>query len=284
MRNKHRGRDTVIAQIAARQHGVIHIRQLLAAGLSRPGVARRVAASRLHPVYRGVYAVGHSGLSVRGRWKAATLALGPTSILSHRSAAELWRMLPESRRFPHVIVPGAGDRSRRRGIYAHRSISLVKGEATSRDGIPVTTPARTLADLRRTLSAGLVRKARREAEYLRLPLAGADRGDGTASGLEHAFLRVCRRHRLPEPEVNVELDGFTVDFFWRPQRLVVEVDGYRAHGGWQAFQEDHVRDTRLAAAGHYVQRFSDWQIDHEPAAVIRTMRLLIDRLTPSPAI
>jgi very-short-patch-repair endonuclease len=84
--------------------------------------------------------------------------------------------------------------------------------------------------------------------------------------------------------VNVGVDPYTVDFLWRPQRLVVELDSYRAHSGWQAFQDDHVRDTRLAARGYYVQRFSDWQVDSEPDAVIRTLRTLIDRLTPARAV
>lgn len=190
-------------------------------------------------------------------------------------------MLKERGGVPHVTVPGAGDRPRRRGLTVHRSSTLTTAETTLRDGIPVTTPARTLADLSRTTPSALVRKARREAEYLRLPLADSARGDGTASGLEHAFLRLCRRHRLPEPEVNVPLDPYTVDFLWRRQRLVVELDGYRAHSGWQAFQNDHVRDTRLAERRYYVQRFSDWQIDSEPDAVIRTLRGLIDRLTPA---
>ena len=279
MRDKPRGADPLVARIAARQHGVIHIGQLLSAGLSRAGVARRVAAGRLHPVHRGVYAVGHNGLAARGRWKAATLALGPTAVLSHRSAAELWGMLKERGGLPHVTIPGSGDRPRRRGLAAHRSSTLTRTETTLRDGIPVTTPSRTLADLLRTESPALVRKARREAEFLRLPLGDGDRGDGTASGLEHAFLRLCRRHRLPEPEVNVTLGPYTVDFLWRRQRLVVELDGYRAHSGWQAFQDDHVRDTRLAERRYYVQRFSDWQIDSEPDAVIRTLRGLINRLT-----
>jgi hypothetical protein len=99
MRNIVRGPDAVVAEIAARQHGVIHIVQLLAAGLSRAGVSRRVAAGRLHPIHHGVYAVGHTGLSNRGRWKAATLALGSQAVLSHRSAAELWGCCPRAAAF-----------------------------------------------------------------------------------------------------------------------------------------------------------------------------------------
>ena len=273
------GPDALIAAIAAGQHGVADTAQLLSAGLSRPGVARRVAAGRLHPVHRGVYAVGHAGLSSRGRWRAATLALGERAVLSHWSAAELWAMLPDRGRIPHVTVPGPGDRSRRRGIAGHRSTSLSPAQTTVCDRIPVTTPARTLDDLARVAPAYLVRRARRQAEYLKLPLGPGHRSDGTRSDLESAFLLRCRRGGLPPPRIGVRIGPYTVDFLWPEQRLVVETDGYAAHAGWQAFQDDHVRDSRLTARGYYVQRFSDWQLTHEPELVMRTLRDLLERLT-----
>jgi hypothetical protein len=95
MRNKRVDQipDAGVARFAARQHGVVSVSQLLAAGLTRTAIARRVAARRLHPVFRGVYAVGHAGLSNEGRWIAAVLACGEGAALSHRSAAELWAML-----------------------------------------------------------------------------------------------------------------------------------------------------------------------------------------------
>src|SRR5690606_7261596 len=85
--------DRLVARIAARQHGVISVRQLHAAGLDSAAIARRVTRGLLHRIHRGVYAVGHRGLTARGRWKAATLACGEGAVLSHRSAAELWGML-----------------------------------------------------------------------------------------------------------------------------------------------------------------------------------------------
>src|SRR5207247_11204601 len=94
MRDKRvEGPDAAIARIAARQHGVVTVGQLRAAGLDRNAVGRRLAAGRLHRVYRGVYAVGHAGLSDEGRWTAAVLACGEGAVLSHRSAAELLRLL-----------------------------------------------------------------------------------------------------------------------------------------------------------------------------------------------
>jgi predicted transcriptional regulator of viral defense system len=83
-----------IARIAGRQHGVVSVRQLRAAGLDKFAVMRRVRAGRLHPVHRGVYAVGHLRLSADEKWMAATLALGEGAVVSHRSAASLWSLLP----------------------------------------------------------------------------------------------------------------------------------------------------------------------------------------------
>ncbi len=70
------------------------------------------------------------------------------------------------------------------------------------------------------------------------------------------FLRLCRRHRLPLPEVNVRMGPFVVDFLWRRQSLIVETDGYRFHRGRQAFEDDRVRDTELRLTGYEVIRFT----------------------------
>jgi Transcriptional regulator, AbiEi antitoxin len=94
MRQQRVNPDHVIARIAARQHGVISYAQLLGAGLSPSGISRRVAMGRLHRIYRGVYAVGHRPVTREAKWIAAVLACGQGAALSHRAAAELWRMLP----------------------------------------------------------------------------------------------------------------------------------------------------------------------------------------------
>jgi hypothetical protein len=136
--------EQLVAAIAARQHGVVTFAQLLGAGLSKGAIDRRVRSGRLHRVYRGVYAVGHPGLSSEGWWMGAVLACGEGAVLSHRPAAMLWKLLPVSDCDPHVTVAGTNGRSSRDGLILHRSSSLRKGDTTRRVGIPVTTPARTL--------------------------------------------------------------------------------------------------------------------------------------------
>ena len=137
---------------------------------------------------------------------------------------------------------------------------------TVRDRIPVTTVSRTLGDIRATLAPYLVRRAIREAEFLGLGLGeiGTDR---TRSDLERYFLRLCRCYGLPLPEVNVLIDGMTVDFLWRDARLVVETDSYATHGGTIAFENDRERDLRLRRLGYSVHHFSEQQLQLAPQAV-----------------
>ena len=205
---------------------------------------------------------------------AAVIACGAGAALSHRSAAELWELLGPWIGPVEVTVPSVSGRKPRAGIRVHRSPSL-NASTTAHRGIPVTTPARTLADLARTAPAWVHRKAVRQAEFIGLPTGIAT--DRTRSELERAFLRLCRRHRVPPPEVNARVGRFTVDFLWPEQRLVVEADGYAAHRGRQAFRDDRARELELGTIGLRLRRFSDHQIDTQPAAVAAAVRTELER-------
>jgi very-short-patch-repair endonuclease len=231
-----------------------------------------------------VLAVGsgshRTGDSVLGYWGAA---------VSHRSAACLWNLLPIRDHPADVIVRGDGGRMNRRGIRVHRSLLLVPTDVTLRHGIPLTTPGRTIADLRRAASQrwrGAVpphelRKAIRQAGVLGLPIGeqsaiGPGQGDNrTRSDLELDFLQLCRRHRLPGPEVNVPIASYLVDFLWRDRRLIVETDSYVYHRGEEAFQDDHSRDLELKGLGYEVVRLSERQINEEPSKVAQTLAALL---------
>src|SRR4051794_37707870 len=80
------GSDRLIGDLARGQHGIVSRKQLLAAGIDGDAIKRRVRAGRLHRLRPGVYAVGHTGITRRGRWMAAVLASGDGAVLSHRSA------------------------------------------------------------------------------------------------------------------------------------------------------------------------------------------------------
>jgi very-short-patch-repair endonuclease len=175
-----------------------------------------------------------------------------------------------------VTVPGAGGRKQRNGISLHRSLTLLPSHTTRRSAIPVTKPSRTLADLRRALPAKEFAAALREAEYLRLPIGDRFEPDRTRTELEARFLALCRRHRLPRPEVNVPIGPYTVDFLWAGRRLVVEVDGWEGHRTRSAFEEDRARDARLKVMGYDVVRFTWRQLTDEPRTVVATIRALLD--------
>jgi hypothetical protein len=104
MRRKRATADQIIAEIAARQHGVVALDQLYRAGLTHPAVRRRSQAGRLHRVHRGVYAIGNPNLTREGHWMAAVLACGQGAVLSHQSAAALWKLSPTSPAVVHVTT------------------------------------------------------------------------------------------------------------------------------------------------------------------------------------
>jgi very-short-patch-repair endonuclease len=226
---------------------------------------------------------------------AAVLACGPGAVLSHVSAGALWRILRDSghlssdpgmsqpdRGISHVTVAGEA-KSRRRSIRVHRSRTLGPSQITRRLGIPVTTPSRTLRDLRRMLPKPQFAAALRQAEFLGLPLDSQLEPDRTRSELEARFLALCRRHRLPEPEVNMRIGPFVVDFLWPEKALIVELDGYRAHGGRSAFEADRARDAEITALGFAVIRIT-WRQLESPEYTVSTLRRFLQGVRPRLAV
>lgn len=291
-------RDRALASIAARQHGVVARRQLAALGYGRGAISHRLRTARLHRVHQGVYAVGRRQLTRTGVWMAAVLACGPGALLSHRSAAALWRLAADPSTRVDVTVAIAG-RGARPGIDVHVTRTLLGLECAQRDGIPVTSVARTLLDLAEVVGGGRLARAVEEAERLRLldlrqiealsrrafgrrgvPRLEAALADFrppalTRSELERRFLRLLEGAGLPRPAVNAMVAGLEVDMAWRSQRLVVELDSYSYHRTRAAFERDRARDTTLQLAGQRVLRLTSRRIDEEPAAITGTLRALL---------
>jgi hypothetical protein len=298
--------ETLIADLAERQHGVVTLHQLQLLGVGRSGVSRRAKAGRLHRVHRGVYAVGRPRLGRDGVWMAAVLAYGPRAVLSHRSAAALHGIRPTDRARIDVTVPGPSARPRA-GIDVHRSLTLTEADITTVHGIPCTTVARTLVDLGDVVLVRAVEQAVDQAEVLRLfdlratkealERAGPRRGAGvlqtvlegyegptlTDRELEERFLALCRTASLPSPAVNAWItlaDGvnYKADFLWRSERLIAETDGRDVHTTRKAFEHDRLRDQRLTLAGYTVVRFTWRQVADDPGAVAEALRGLLARL------
>jgi very-short-patch-repair endonuclease len=280
---------------------VVCARQLYALGLSKDQVSDRAAAGWLHRLHRQVYAVGHLSLTREGYWLAAVLSCGEGAILSHQGAAELWGLRRRRGGRPiDVTIPHAAGRRPRPGLAIHRATTLRREERTLHCRIPVTTPARTVLDLATFLPRRQLERAIDEVDRLKLCTeedlervidahfgrrgAGALRAlldehragsTATRNAFEERFLALCRTHSLPQPDVNVQLLDYVVDFFWADARLIVEVDGRATHGTRRAFQSDRDRDGRLAVAGYRVLRFTWWDVTRRPAVVADRVRRIL---------
>jgi very-short-patch-repair endonuclease len=239
---------------------------------------------------------------------AAVLACGARSLLSHDSAAALWRMRamkgePEREgsrpREIHVSVPGPGTRLRE-GIRVHRRSGLMRADLSRREGIPVTSPALTLIDLATRLAEPELEAAVSDAdklglidpEMLRTALDEHSGWSGvpslckvldrrtfrlTDSELERCFLRLVDRAGLPRPLTQQRVNGFKVDFYWPELGLVVETDGLRYHRTPSQQSRDRIRDQAHAATGLMVLRFTHAQVRFDPPQVIATLRAVAER-------
>lgn len=288
-------REREVAELATRQYGVIARRQLLAAGLSARAIERRVEAGRLHVLHRGVYAVGHGIVPLRGRWLGAVLSYEDGAALSHISAASLWGLMrPSGSR----VEVWAGNGRGKSGIRAHQGRPDPR-DVTVRDRIPVTTLVRTLLDLAEVVDEDRLKRAFEEADRLRLLEVGAlericDRSPGrralrpirrliataqepatTRSRLEERFAALCHAHGLPPPATNALALGYEVDALWPRHRLIVELDGFAFHHHRAAFERDRARDARFQAVGYRVIRITHRRLEQEPSSVVAEIRRLL---------
>ena len=203
---------------------------------------------------------------------AAVLAAGEGAVLSHLAAAVHWRMWRRRWEGIDVLVPAS--RRPRPGFRVHRVRNLDRRDVTIYQGIPITTPARTLVDLAGTLTAHQLANVIHEAAFRNRfddaktkeamaraqgkPLgtlhaalqAHADGSAGTRSELEDRFLETWTG---PTPRVNTKLHGIEVDFHWPDQDLVVEIDG-PGHARPRTKAQDEQRDRELHENGIRVVR------------------------------
>lgn len=289
--------DQAIAALASRQHGLITAAQLIGLGVTRRVIGYRVDSGRLHPVHRGVYAVGHRALGEHARLHAAVLAIGSDAVLSHLSAAGLWglvRPAPQRR----VEVTTTRRLTQRRAIRLHVTQTLPRRDVTRTYGIPVTTPARTLLDLAGAVPPNVLRRALREAEVQRLidssTLPDSAHGrDGAArlrelaapgptptrSELEDRTLELLTRHGFPAPQVNATLriagSSYEVDFLFHDHRVIVEADGERYHATPLARRHDAARQAVLEAAGYRVLRLTWAQVTRDENQTAARLRRIL---------
>ena len=269
--------DRAVAALAATQWGVLSLDELRACGLTKTAIGVRVRRGQLHRLYRGVYAVGHTKLTLEARFLAATKACGPGTALSHRSAAILHELL-DPRAYPIEVI--APSRHRIRGMVVHQSERI---ERTYVKGIPVTPRVRTIVDLKRTADEAAVKRALRQARFSkadleRLPNHVIDLGaEPTRSPLEdEARDFVIAGGLRPAAEVNqpYRLGRHTVypDLRWPELRLIVEVDSVAWHDDPLAQREDALRQAELEARGERVLRVTTSDLRQRPQQTLARLR------------
>ncbi len=298
---RHPQRERDLARLATRQHGVVAHRQLLDLGFSARWIERRLEEGRFSAVHRNVYAIGHNHLGQRSWWWAAVLAYEPGTLLSHHTAAVLWRFQRPRRGPIHVTAPGGRQGvERRRGIWVHRCKFAVE-DRTIRDGFLVTTVARTLFDfaeiapfaslqgaaeeadrlnllrlreLEKVCERGRGRRALRPARRLIEELRPPDEGRSPLEIRLPAFVRV---HRLPKPVQNVHVLGHEVDALWPGAKLIAELDSWEHHGHRAAFERDRARDPKLLIAGYRTIRITHRRLDREATQLADEIRQLLSQ-------
>jgi len=277
----------LVAAVADRQSEIVTRDQLLALGLGRDGIRWRVKRGLLYPLYRGVYMWGHPSPTPFARARAAVFACGEGAVLSHHSAAARWGIRPETDGPTDVTV--IGRRVRLEGIRTHETPSLDPEDICSLDGLPLTSPARTLFDCASRLTTRDLAAAVEQAQVkrlvtqhsLRATLDRAPRRPGapalrallaepafTRSEAERRLVALLRAAKLPPPAFNHAIEGFEVDAVWRVERVVLESDSYEFHATRAAFERDRRRDALLTRAGYLVLRTTWLELTAQPYALV----------------
>lgn len=284
-------RDGRVAELAGRQRTIVSHVQLLGLGGSRRVIAHWVSSGRLQIVFHGIYSIVAGDLPLLALEQAALLACGDRAFLSHHTAAFIWGM--RNGHPAEVDVSVVARRcSSRKGIRVHELKAIDRGEVQRHEGLWMSSPARALleiaasrsvSELADALEAGLAGKVLKPREVqavlarhrgyrgvgrLAELLAGGGGEVISKSRAEKAFIKLIREAGLPMPAVNQRFGNLEPDFFWRRERLVVEIDGYPFHSGPRSLYKDREKDLVLRDARIDVMRFTRYHVVHQGARVL----------------
>jgi very-short-patch-repair endonuclease len=298
--------DHDMRQIAASQHGLVRLDQLTGLGYSSSARRHLACAGVLEQLSVCVFRIAGSADTPAQRRMAAVLDAGRDAVLSHDAAVESWGLGRRPRGRYDVARPRrVTPRSSHLGTV-HVVRDLVPHHVVGRDGIPTTTPARTILDLaattfpdrverlldaawsRRLLNIGElanivweVRKKGRAGVVLLDALIEARKNrPRPGSVLELKYEDILRRHGLPKMRPQVHLhdeQGWIgcVDYVGDDIPVVVFVDGAVFHSSLTDQRHDDLQTRRIEALGYHVERISDGQILFEEYEVVRRLRPLL---------
>jgi very-short-patch-repair endonuclease len=262
--------------VMARQFALITAKQARAVGISAQAVARRIASGEWTRVLPRVYRLTAAEVSLRQWALAPVLWAGDGALASHTTAAALEGFTGvRSPRLAEIWVP-ARCKIRSDAVRVHRGTRLDRADRTTLDGIPVTTPIRTLIDisgrledpklsslLEDLLRRGVITEARLRARLAALRSSGRTgagrlaalldaRGDGRPleSELEALVWQIIVSTGVRLPERQYWITGahqrYRLDFAWPDLKLGLECEGFEHHGGHVEWHNDRTRYAELA--------------------------------------
>jgi hypothetical protein len=288
-----------MANLAARQYGIVTRDQLTALGYTDRMVDHALQIGRLQAWHQDVFAVGHGGLSRHGLCKAAVMFRGEGALISFQSAIWLWGMEEKLEIPVNVSVRGKG---RPQGaIGLHHCPALRDEDFATTERLPVTSVPRTLLDYASTAKRYRLEMAIDRADRLDLldppavdrmldevrghrgrgPLAKAltiyREAGFTRSGGEMKMLAVLADAGIQRPAVSSSVEGHELDFYWEQERFGVELDGWEQHRGSRSLEEDRKREDDLALAGISTIRVTGTRLKHEPGEVAERIAAHLQR-------
>ena len=283
-----------MAWLATRAHGVVTRVELLGAGVSSRMIDRRIEKGALIPEYDGVYRVGHCAPSREAAYMAATKAGGDGVFLGSRPAAHALGLVKGRVPEPELI---SERQLKIRGLHCTRAGKLAREDTTRWNGIPITSPPRTLVDLAAVMSADALARACHEAGVrygtkprhveealkrkpnakgaakLRAIIAGEQKV--TLSKLERQFLKRLKEAGLPLPETNTVAGTRRVDCRWPEHRLTVELNSFTFHNSRLSWEGDYQREREARDRGDEFRRFTWTDVYEKPGYMLRQLTNLL---------
>lgn len=288
-----------MANLAARQYGIVTRDQLAGLGYTDNIIDHALRSGRLQAWHRNVFAVGHGGLSPHGLCKAAVMFRGEGALISYQSAIWLWGFEKKLEIPVNVSVRWRGHAQSAIGL--HHCPALRDEDFTATEGLPVTSVPRSLLDYASTAKQYRLETAIDRADRMDLlDPAAVDRildevrghrgrkrlqtaltiyreQGFTRSGGEKKMLAVLADAGIRRPAVNNFVEGYELDFFWAQERFAVELDSWEHHRSRRSFEEDRERQENLAMAGIETIRITGTRLKHEPGQVANRIAMHLDR-------
>jgi very-short-patch-repair endonuclease len=288
-----------MANLAARQYGIVTREQLAALGYTDHMVDHALRIGRLQAWHRDVFAVGHGGLSRHGLCMAAVMFRGEGALISFQSAVWLWGLERKLEIPVNVSVRRRGHSQSAVGL--HHCPALRDEDFAMTERLPLTSVPRTLLDYASTAATYRLEGAIDRADRLELldpaaveritdevrghhgrrrlqrAMAIYREAGFTRSGGEKKMLAALADAGVRRPLVNNFIEGHELDFYWESERFAVELDSREHHRTRRSFEQDRKRQEELAMAGVETIRITGTRLKHDPDEVADRIAERLDR-------